>query len=422
VNDSVVLRLAVAALAGLAVGLEREWSGHATGPSARFAGLRTFFLLGILGGVAGWLASAAGAGLIAMSVTLLAAGSALVVSAYILAARSGGERIEATTEVSALVVLALGTLAGLGLIVVTSGATAVVVLALSEKERLRSAVARIGAAELRAAFQFAVLALVILPLLPDRTYGPLGGINPRQLWIVVLIFSGLNFAGYLARKAVGAARGYGVTGILGGIVSSTGVTLQFSRLSRDEPALGRGLAIGVIGACTVLIPRVLVLSTVLNHRVARALLPLLAPAFAVGAAITIFALWRQDKQPTGEADVPSQSPLRLASAIRMALAFQAALMAIEVVRGAAGSPGVLVSAALLGLTDMDALTLSMNRLGTAPDVVALAARAIAIGIVANSLLKLSLSAFIGSGQFRRMATSGLALLSVAVLVTLVVLW
>ena len=161
-NETVV-RLAVAALGGLAVGLEREWSGHARGPLARFAGLRTFLLIGTLGGVSGWLVDmgAATAGAV-----LLAGASALCVAAYVLAARAGGHAIEGTTEVAALLVLVLGVLAGLGFVEIASGATAVMVLALSEKERLHGLVARVGEGELRAGLTFAVLALVVLPLLP----------------------------------------------------------------------------------------------------------------------------------------------------------------------------------------------------------------------------------------------------------------
>ena len=417
--EPIVLRLAIAALAGLAVGLEREWSGHATGPQPRFAGVRTFFLLGALGGVAGWLADS---GADALAVALLIGAAALVVTAYILAARPGGPAVEATTEVAALVVLALGSLAGLGYHGVAGGAAAVVVLVLSEKKRLRETIPRIGEAELRAALQFAVLALVILPLLPDQTYGPLGGIRPRALWTIVLIFTGLNFVGYLARKAVGPARGYGVTGVLGGLVSSTAVTFQFSRISREQPALGTGLAIGVVGASTVLLARVTLVSAVLNYRVALALLPFLVPAFLVGALMTSLALLRRAESEAPAAQDTSSSPLRLWSAIRMALAFQLSLMLIAFVRDTLGSVGVLGSAALLGLTDMDALTLSMNRLGTSGDLVQLAARAIAIGVIANSMLKLGLVLALGAPGYRRLAGAGLALLTLASVAALWLIW
>lgn len=403
--DETVARLLVASLAGLAVGLEREWSGHATGPLARFAGLRTFFLIGALGGVAGTLIAS---GATAASTVLLAGACAMIVAAYVLAARPGGHTIEGTTEVAALMVLALGVLAGMGFLELASGSTAVMVLALSEKERMRQFVSRIGREDLRAGLQFAVLALVVLPLLPSGAYGPLGGIDPRGLWIVVLFFSALNFAGYLARRAVGPERGYGVTGLLGGLVSSTALTFQFSRLSREDRSLAAGLALGVVGASTILLPRVVIISAVLNIEVARALLPYVLPPFIAGVALVAFGAARRWGEARGAHEAESiRSPLRLASAIRMAIAFQVSLMLISWASTNIGQSGILASAALLGLTDMDALTLSMNRLGTTPDFVVIAARAIAIGLLGNGALKTILAIVMGGPGYRRLATAGL---------------
>ena len=418
--DETVARLAVAALCGLAVGLEREWSGHAHGPLARFAGLRTFLLIGALGGIAGWLVST---GAEAAGAVLLAGAAALIVVAYVVAARPGGHTIEGTTEVAALTVLALGVLAGLGFLEITSGATAVMVLVLNEKERLRRVVTRIGEGELRAGLQFAVLALVVLPLLPAGRYGPWGGIEPRGLWLIVLLFSALNFAGYLARRAVGPERGYGVTGLMGGLVSSTAVTFQFSRLSRDDETLGTGLAVGVLGASTILLPRILVISAILNAGVARALLPFVLPPFILGAGLVVFAWARRwdETQPARERD-GLQNPLRLSSAIKMALAFQASLMLISYVSSSIGQSGVLASAALLGLTDMDALTLSMNRLATTPELVTLSARAIAIGILGNAALKIVLVLALGAHRYRQLAVAGLAALAITGVGALWLFW
>ena len=411
-TSTLAIRLAVAALVGLAVGVEREWSGHVvTGPDPRFAGVRTFTLLGTIGGIAGWLAVSGYSG---VGVALVAGPALLVAAAYWAAARGGGSRIDGTTEVAAMLVLALGALAGMGELAVASGSAAVAVLALSEKTLIRGAVERLGGAELRAALHFAVLALVVLPALPDRSFGPLGGVNPRALWIVVLIFSGLNFAGFVARRVVGVSRGYGVTGAIGGMISSTAVSLQFSRLSRTMPDLAVPLGIGVVAASTVLLPRVLLVSTVLNPHVSRALLPYFVAPIIVGATMVGFLMVRALRQPRAdETDTGERSPLDLWSAVKMTLAFQGALMALSYMRTAFGSAGVLVSAALLGLTDMDALTLSMSRIGTGEADVALAARAIAIGAAANSVLKLAITLVLGAPRFRAVASWGLLLLLVA---------
>lgn len=404
------IRLASAALAGLAVGFEREHSGRTSGPDARFAGVRTFLLIGSLGGVAGVLLSI---DLVAVAATLLALGGALTVTAYLAAVRKPGADVDGTTEAAALVVLALGTLAGLGYLALVGGATALIVLALTEKTQIHALAHKVGDAEMRAALQFAVLALVVLPMLPDGPYGPYGGIRPRGLWIVVLVFSALSFVGYLARKAVGARYGYPVTGLLGGVVSSTATTLQFARQSRREPDMSTPLAIGAVGACTVLLPRVAVLSAILNPPVALALVPFLLPPLIVGAAIVGVVLLKSKRKEVSAEKSDDGNPLKLWSAIQMAIAFQVVLVAVAFVRERWGTQGVLTSAAILGLTDMDALTLAMNRLGSTADAAHLAAEAIAIGILANTVLKLALGLTLGSGGFRRVIAVGLVALGVA---------
>jgi uncharacterized membrane protein (DUF4010 family) len=407
---------AVAGLAGLAVGIEREWSGHATGAQQRFAGVRTFLLLGLIGGLAGWLANG---GLVVIAAILLSGAMILTTAAYVMAAQRSGQ-IEGTTEVAALLVLGMGCVAGLGFPLVTSGVVSVVVLALAEKTRIHSAVERLGERELLAALQFAVLALVILPLLPAGPFGPYQSIRPRAIWAVVLLFSALNFAAYLLGRWLGAGRGYAVTGLVGGLVSSTAVTWQFSRRSHDEPGLGRGLAVGVLGACSVLPLRVGVLAGVLNSRVAVGLISLLLPVLVVGMVILLFA-WRRRRsleQEAGKQDDPPRTPLRLGNAIRMALAFQVVLILVPMVQHLWGRAGVLASAAILGLTDVDSLTFSMTRLADGPHAVELGSRAIAIGVLSNTVLKFALSVLIGRGDYRKFAGAGLIILGLASVVSL----
>jgi uncharacterized membrane protein (DUF4010 family) len=415
--------LAVAALGGLAVGVEREWSGHTRGPDARFAGVRTFSLLGGLGGVAGHLL---GLGERAIAVTLLAAAGALVVTAFVVAMRRPGVTADSTTEVAALVVLALGVLAGLGERELAGGGAALVVFALAEKSRVQRWLALVDEGELRAALQFAVLALVILPLLPGGAYGPYGAFRPRELWVVVLLFSGLNFLGYIARRVVGVERGYSVTGLLGGLVSSTAVTLHFSRQSRVEPQHAAALGVGVVAACTVLVPRVMLVASLLEPALGVVLAPFLAPAFVVGTGVVATVLWRA-RRGTPIADetasplvepAESRNPLGLARSLQMAAAFQVVLFVLAWVQAEVGMPGVLTTAAVLGLTDVDALTLSMARLGTDAAQRHLAATAIGIGVLSNTLLKLCLTLALGTSAFRMRASIGLVCLAGACVVGL----
>ncbi len=401
-------RLAIAALVGLAVGIEREWSGHASGPLAHFAGVRTFFLLGLIGGAAGLLFSW---GYASAAVVLIGGAALFVVAAYYMAARRPGADIDGTTESAAMVVLAFGAFAGVGKMALAGGAVAVVVLALREKEGLHSLVRHIGEAEMRAALQFGVLALVVLPLLPAGPYGPFGGVRPRALWSIVLLLAGLNFAGYIARRAVGVARGYTITGMLGGIVSSTAVTLQFARTSKRQPADSVALSRGVIAACTVVLVRVLIVSTVLSKAVAVAAVPYLLPPLIAGVLMTLAAL-REPAQATA-APEDGKSPLGLGSALKMALAFQLAIAAIVIMQQVWGSTGVITTAALVGVTDMDALTISMSRLGEVPDTVALAAEGIGVGMLSNSIFKFLVAMVAGGPSFRRSVGPRMGVLALA---------
>lgn len=398
-------RLAIAGLVGLAVGIEREWSAPTEKTERPFAGLRTFFLLGLLGGVAGILATT---GQLPVATALFAAGGALVVAAYALKLRRPHAPLDATTEVAALVVLALALLAGLGYLALAGGCVALVALALGEKARLHALVREIDPVEMRAALQFLVLALVVLPLLPTGPFDRLLGFEPRSLWMIVLLLSGVSFAGHIARQMVGSARGYGVTGILGGLISSTAVTLQFSRLSRAHPKQGMALALGVIGACTILPIRVLLVSTVLDVRVGIALLPYLVPAFLVGALLVTLGFRHAPAEETAPHD--EKNPLRLGAALVMAVLFQLSIFALEYTRERWGSSGLLGSAVFLGLTDVDALTVSMSRLARGNGIVAMAALGIAVGIASNTLFKLLLAAVLGTASFRRWTVAGLAVL------------
>jgi len=402
----IATRLAIAGLVGLAAGLEREWSGHASGPDARFAGLRTFCLLGLLGGIAGVLASASH---VVLGAVLAAGGAALCVAAYVVVVARRSTLADGTTEAAALAIIALGVLAGLGSMGIAAGAGAIVVLLLSEKTRLHWLVRQMSEPELRAGLQFAVLAVVVLPLLPAGPFFGALAVEPRALWVLVLLFSGLNFAGFIARRILGAQFGLGVAGALGGVVSSTAVTLTFSRQSRSDEGVGGALARGVLASCTVLIPRVLVVSAILNPSVSLGLLPMLALPLAVGIAFSLVG-WRSDASPPRTASEESDNPLHLGAALQMAAVFQIAMIAVAFARRLWGNVGVYSSATVLGLTDVDALTLSMSR-QEADLAAVVAARAIALGILSNTLLKLAVAAAIGRATYRKRAATGLAALA-----------
>jgi uncharacterized membrane protein (DUF4010 family) len=400
-----LLGLVIAALGGTAVGVERQWSGHADGTAARFAGVRTFTLLGGLGGLAGWLWQA---GYTLPAAALLTGAAGITVAAYVARMRND---VDGTTEVAALVVIAAGVVAGAGVHRLASGVIAVTTLLLVEKSRLHALVARIDDISLRAAARFAVMALVVLPLLPEGPYGPMGGIRPRELWALVLFFSGLSFIGYLARRIAGPGRGYLVTGLIGGLASSTNVTFTFARTSDSDEAASRALGYGAIAANAMLYPRVLLATAVLNA----ALLPHVVPYLVLPALLAFAITWLGIRQSNGDhiAEQPVSNPLQLPAALQMAAIFQGVLMLVWLASRYGGNRGIVSMATVLGLTDVDALTISMARRVASDISLETAALAIAIGVLSNTVLKLTVALFFGSAGFRRVAGGALLAMVVA---------
>jgi uncharacterized membrane protein (DUF4010 family) len=392
----------VAILGGAAVGVERQHSGHATGPDARLGGIRTFTLLATLAGITGTLIVS---GYLVPATLLIGGGLAVIVAGYV---RASKKDIDATTEVAAIVVMGAGVLAGLGHLQLSAALTTLTVLLLAEKPRLHGFVARLDQPTMLAAARFAVMSAVILPLLPEGPFGPEPGIRPRELWMLVLLFSGMSFVGYIAQRLSGAS-GYPLTGLIGGLVSSTSVTLTFARLSATHKTQEAQLATGAVAASTVLFLRVAVAVAVLDAT----LLPVLARYIAAPFVVAIVAVglaWRS-LSDRHHKPAPMKNPLQLRSAIEMAVLFQVVLFAVFYVREWVGDVGLQASGFVLGLTDVDALTLSMTRSVASGTTIESACRAIATGIIANSMMKAGIAIVLGGGRFKWQA--GLSLIAMA---------
>jgi len=366
----------------------------------------------MLSGTAGWLWSNQFQTLAAV---LIAGAAALIVAAYAAAARHD---IDGTTEVASFVILAAGFTAGVGAWTLAAGTFALATLLLVEKSRIHEIARGIDDTSLRAAVRFLVMAVVILPLLPEGPLGPGAGFRPRTLWIAVLIFSGLSFLGYLARKSLHGSQGYAVAGLLGGVISSTAVTFTFSKLSRSKTSSAGPLASGVIGACTVLFLRVLIATATLNHDLAIAGFPYFIAPFLLGVVATAVSWWFKDGQVQSEPD--GKNPLQFWSSLQMALMFQVVLYLVHWLEDSFGSQGLLVSGAILGFTDVDALTISMAR-GLKTTDWNIAAQALCLGILSNTVLKIIVALVLGRGRFRLYVATGLLALGIALGASLLLL-
>jgi uncharacterized membrane protein (DUF4010 family) len=379
--------------------------------------VRTFVLVGLIGGLAAQLSSD---GHLPLGAILVAGVAAIAGISYAAAAKRG--EVDGTTEVASLVVLGAAILAGAGHLELASAIGAVTALLLFAKGRIHALVERIRSEEIEAGIRFAVLAVVVLPLLPEGPFGPPPGFRPRELWALVLLFAGLSFLGHVALRAVGARRGYGIAGLLGGLVSSTLATLNFSRESRSSPALGRSLALGTVAACTITPIRVLVLTFAISRAVGVPALRYLLPSFAAGAVACLILLLRRDSsgKEKGAKIEPAKQPLRLWVAIQMAAGFQIVLYLVSWATSRLGEMGTLGSAAIVGATDVDALIYTMARLSDARLTAEIAARALGVGLLSNTALKLGISLVVGRGSYRLLAGGSLLLLGLALVVPLLI--
>jgi uncharacterized membrane protein (DUF4010 family) len=411
----IALRFGAALGLGVLLGLERE----RTKTEATFGGVRTYGLLALAGGVAAYVDSPLDRPWLALAV--FAAVAALVAVSYAVTAQRG--EIGITTEISALLSFLLGFLCLRGNVLLAAGVAVASGAILALKEWLHGLARRIAPADVEATLKFAIVSIIILPLVPDQTYGPppLDVINPFKIWLMVVLISGLNFASYLLVKMVGAEHGIGLTGLLGGLVSSTAVTLGFAQRSRQEPNQAAALALGILVAWTVMFFRVVVLVAAVD----RALVPQIAIAMAAfglpGLAICAL-LWRRQRSAEKASVKAGSNPFELGQAIRFGLIFGVITFAAKAAQVYLGDAGLYLAGAIAGLTDVDAIALSMAQLALSdPMSVEPASRTIVIAVAANTIFKTGMVAFLGAAGLRRLilAAAG-AILAVGTIAALLI--
>jgi uncharacterized membrane protein (DUF4010 family) len=300
-------------------------------------------------------------------------------------------------------VLVSGVTAGLGHLGIAAALYAWTLLLLIEKTWLHALVNRIGLIELEAAAQFAAMGLIVLPLLPSGDFGPRGILNLRSLWTLVLVFSGISFAGYLTRKAVGAKIGWVLTGLIGGLISSTQVALSFSRDSRSQPESYVPLSGGVMAATSVSMLRVCILCLLLRPALAIATFVYMIAPLSIGVLFTAYSL----RRPSSErASLEEKNPLRVLTAAYLALIFIAAQYLVTFARAWFGNAGMFGSAGLLGSVDIDALVASLAPMVRRGMETSEAARIIAVGILGNTAVKCAIALIWGKNEFRKSTTLG----------------
>jgi len=409
------MRFGIALAIGFMIGLQREYAFREK-QRELLAGERTFALMALVGALAAMIAELLESSVIFIGVILMV--GIFTAIAYFIDAWRGF--VGLTTEVAILITVIIGALcywdhltlaAALGII------TTVLLSVKIETDRLVSALTR---EDIYAALKFAVISLVILPVLPRESNlpPPFDVLSPFRIWLMVVFISGINFVGYLAIKFVGPVRGIGLTGLLGGLVSSTGVTLGFSERSKRENSLAKPFALAIMIAWTVMFARVLVEVGVLNLE----LLQLVwLPIAAAGVVGLLYCVYLHLSQRTTEKDTQEFSnPFDLVSAIKFGLLYALILVVARAAQLYFGDTGVYISSLLSGFADVDAITISLAQLSKAGTVsMTVAAQSIVIATIANTIAKGTIVIIGGASVLKRSLLPGmLVVLLTAVVVTL----
>jgi uncharacterized membrane protein (DUF4010 family) len=390
---AIFLKLAIALGLGLLVGIERE---HV---AKRLGGIRTFPMITILGALCALLAQSLGVWILAAGVISV---SGLIVMGNLLEARNGSVRPGLTTEVAMLLMFGVGAylIVGSREIAVAIGSGVAILLHL--KGELHGVTKKLGGDDVRAMMQFALISFIILPILPNRTYGPYAVFNPRSIWFMVVLIVGISLTGYIAYKLFGARVGLVLSGILGGLISSTATSVSYARRSALQPTLANVGATVIAMASTILFFRVLLeIATVAPRFLNDAGPPLLTLGVLLGVA-SVF-LWFRCRNEESTLP-PQENPSELRAALVFGLIYAAVLFAVAAVKDGFGGRGLFVVAILSGLTDVDAITLSVSQLVNTDRLTGGDGwRLIVAATLSNLVFKGAIIAFLGDrGLLRRL--------------------
>lgn len=399
INDTGLLQsLGIALALGLLVGLQREWEHN------RLAGLRTFALVSLFGALSGMLAQAHGGWVMGGALIALAA---ITVPGYMASLREKEADPGLTTEIALLVMFATGAITMLGHHMVAVVIAGSVMVLLQGKKPLHQMVHKIGENDLREIARLVLIGLVILPVLPNRSFGYDGVLNPFAIWLMVVLIVGISLVAYLISKFLSPSRGAAVTGILGGLISSTATTASVARRSNGPPGHAPALVAITLISAAVVFGRVIIEVMIVGSGVASEVLPPLLAMLALAGIIAVIAYrFSLKSEPPSPGDTP---PSELKGAVMFGLIYVVVLLAVSFAKEHFGQTGLFTVAALSGLTDMDAITLSTASLSQAGQLDASTAwRVIMTGGLANLLFKTAMVIGMGSRAFIKPVILGFA--------------
>ncbi len=400
-------RLAVALAIGLVIGIERGWKQRAEAEGERAAGLRTHALSGLLGGIWGALALNTGqAGVVALALAFAAFTAAIGIFRY--REMVHDKTFGATTVVAAMLAFALGALAVTGDQTAAAAAGVATAMLLALKAVLHEWVKRLTWEELRAGLILLAMTVILLPLLPHRELSPWFPVNPHAIWLLTILIAALSFAGYVAIRLAGPSIGVLLSGLAGGLVSSTAVTLNMARLARTDGERGNVFAAGVLAANAVMMLRVLVIVGIVNvGLVALIAAPLVLGALVLTGIAGYLANWGREDSPVGT-PISLQNPFEFRVVLEFGALLALITVAAKLLSSWAGASGAVMLAAISGLVDVDAISISLARLTPHGLAVGGAVTAILVAVAVNSLTKIALATTAGGLKFGKVVARGIA--------------
>ncbi|PWE18491.1 hypothetical protein DDZ18_02480 [Marinicauda salina] len=388
-------RLAAAVAIGFLIGVERGWKQREQAESTRVAGLRTYTLIGLMGGAAGLLAQEVGE----FAYAALTLGFAGAWTYYKAREIDQENDYSITGLVAGLLVYLLGTLAMVGDIQIATGAGVLLALVLAFKRATHSWVRKLSWEELRSALLILAATLIALPLLPDRALDPWGAFNPRQLWLLTILLAGASFAGYVALRLFGPRRGLFIGGLAAAAVSSTAMTLDLARRTRAREAPTR-LATAVAAAGNaVMIGRVFIFLAIFGQPALVMAGPPLLAAALLSAGLSVAFAWRAKPETPDSTFQKLGNPLDLRFVLQVGAVLAAIIALARLAQHFFGGAGLLALAATAGLVDVDAVTLavaSMVRDGTSAE---LGAAAVLLAVGVDTVSKAGLALIFGRARF-----------------------
>ena len=400
--DALLSRMALALGIGLLFGLERGWRTRDAEPGSRAAGIRTFAISGLLGGtvgalaaIAGGIASTGGGILLGMGFATYAA----VIATFGRDENTANGTVSATGVIAAMLTFALGAYASLGDMRVAAASAVAAAGLLAIREEIHGWVAKITWPELRSLFVLLAMTFIALPIVPDDPIGPFGGVNPREVWIIAVILAGVSFLGYVAVKYFDPRRGLLIAAIAGGIASSTAVTVTNARRAAAGEGPPRLLAAGVALASAVMFLRVAAIVAVMSPRLLVLVAPTLGAAAFFAAGFAILSVYGRAEYAREQNKVRFRNPFDFWSVVGFAVFLGLVIVCGRAVGENFGASAAILGAAVVGLADVDSVTISVVRLIPQTLGANNAAVAILAAVATDTLSKIGIGAVIGRGRF-----------------------